>query len=142
MLLLETLWSQLAWGRSWRRNAATAKHARQCVARTPSRASMQPPTVGRHSCAITRPGSRPSICNKRYARPRCRLDHVGILVEASAGAWRTADGGGGVLPDQTASVTDRTVILENGIPILKSPTDGKEKQLDGWVDLDKLEQPG
>jgi hypothetical protein len=68
--------------------------------------------------------------------------HVGILVEASETVWRTADGGGGALPDQTAKVTDRTVRLEKNIPILKSPTDGKEKQLDGWVDLDKLQQTG
>jgi hypothetical protein len=68
------------------------------------------------------------------------VGHVGILVEASTDVWRTADGGGGVLPDQTASVTERTVRMENNIPILKSPTDGKEKELDGWVDLDRLEQ--
>ena len=70
------------------------------------------------------------------------VGHVGILVEAGETEWRTADGGGGALPDQTASVTTRTVRLENNIPILKSPTDLKEKQLDGWVDLDKLEQSG
>jgi hypothetical protein len=70
------------------------------------------------------------------------VGHVGILVEAGEAEWRTADGGGGALPDQTASVTTRTVRFENDIPILKSPTDLKEKQLDGWVDLDKLEQNG
>jgi len=70
------------------------------------------------------------------------VGHVGILVEAGETIWRTADGGGGSLPDQTASVTDRTVRLKNGIAVLKSPTDNKEKQLDGWVDLDKLEQMG
>jgi len=70
------------------------------------------------------------------------VGHVGILVEAGETQWRTADGGGGALPDQTASVTTRTVRFENNIPILKSPTDLKEKQLDGWVDLDKLEQTG
>jgi hypothetical protein len=70
------------------------------------------------------------------------IGHVGILVEAGQTEWRTADGGGGALPDQTASVTTRTVRFENNIPILKSPTDLKEKQLDGWVDLDKLEQTG
>ena len=70
------------------------------------------------------------------------VGHVGILVEAGQTEWRTADGGGGALPDQTASVTTRTVRFENNIPILKSPTDLKEKQLDGWVDLDKLEQTG
>jgi hypothetical protein len=68
------------------------------------------------------------------------VGHVGILVEAGEAEWRTADGGGGTLPDQTASVTTRAVRFENDIPILKSPTDLKEKQLDGWVDLDKLEQ--
>lgn len=70
------------------------------------------------------------------------VGHVGILVEAGEAEWRTADGGGGALPDQTASVTTRTVRFENDIPVLKSPTDLKEKQLDGWVDLDKLEQNG
>jgi hypothetical protein len=70
------------------------------------------------------------------------VGHVGILVEAGETEWRTADGGGGALPDQTASVTTRTVRFENNIPILKSPTDLNEKQLDGWVDLDKLEQTG
>jgi hypothetical protein len=70
------------------------------------------------------------------------VGHVGILVEAGETEWRTADGGGGALPDQTASVTTRTVRFENKIPILKSPTDLKEKQLDGWVDLEKLERTG
>lgn len=70
------------------------------------------------------------------------VGHVGILVEAGETVWRTADGGGGMLPDQTARVTERTVRFQNGIPILKSPTDNKEKQLDGWVDLDRLEQTG
>jgi hypothetical protein len=70
------------------------------------------------------------------------VGHVGILVEAGEAEWRTADGGGGTLPDQTASVTTRAVRFENDIPILKSPTDLKEKQLDGWVDLDELEQNG
>jgi hypothetical protein len=71
------------------------------------------------------------------------IGHVGILVEVGETEWRTADGGGGALPDQTASVTTRTIRFDdNKIPILKSPTDLKEKQLDGWVDLDKLEQTG
>jgi hypothetical protein len=68
------------------------------------------------------------------------VGHVGILVSAADDGWSTADGGGGMLPDQTACVTKRTIRFENKIPILKSPTDGKEKQLDGWVDLDKLTQ--
>lgn len=71
------------------------------------------------------------------------VGHVGILVEAGTDVWRTADGGGGALPDQTARVTDRNVRFDNNnISILKSPTDSKEKQLDGWVDLDQLSQTG
>lgn len=70
------------------------------------------------------------------------VGHVGILVKVSSTDWYTADGGGGALPDQTASVTKRTLTLENGIPILTSVTDGKRKQLDGWVDLDRLKQTG
>lgn len=67
--------------------------------------------------------------------------HVGILVEASAEEWLTADGGAGLLPDQKAEVTKRTVRFDdNNIAILKSPTDNKEKRLDGWVDLDRLTQ--
>jgi hypothetical protein len=68
------------------------------------------------------------------------VGHVGILVSVADDGWSTADGGGGMLPDQTASVSKRTVRFDNKIAILKSPTDGKEKQLDGWVDLDKLTQ--
>jgi hypothetical protein len=70
------------------------------------------------------------------------VGHVGILVEAGEAEWRTADGGGGALPDQTANVTTRSVRFENSIPILKSPTDLKEKQLDGWIDLERLERSG
>lgn len=67
------------------------------------------------------------------------VGHVGILIGGNASIWRTADGGGGQLPDQTASVTDRAVKLgDKNIPILISPTDRREKQLDGWVDLDKM----
>jgi hypothetical protein len=70
------------------------------------------------------------------------VGHVGILVEARKDKWKTADGGGGSLPDQTAAVTERDVRWLDGVPIMKSVTDIKEKELDGWVDLDKLEQTG
>jgi hypothetical protein len=70
------------------------------------------------------------------------VGHVGILVEARKDKWKTADGGGGSLPDQTAAVTERDVRWVDGVPIMKSVTDIKEKELDGWVDLDKLEQTG
>jgi hypothetical protein len=70
------------------------------------------------------------------------VGHVGILVEAGKTEWRTADGGGGQLPDQTAEVTVRTVTWTNGVPIMKSPTDKEPKELDGWIDLDQLDQTG
>lgn len=70
------------------------------------------------------------------------VGHVGILVEAGKTEWRTADGGGGQLPDQTAEVTVRTVTWTNGVPIMKSPTDREPKELDGWIDLDQLDQTG
>jgi V8-like Glu-specific endopeptidase/cell wall-associated NlpC family hydrolase len=71
--------------------------------------------------------------------------HVGILVEIIEGesktTWRTADGGGGTLPDQSAAVTDREVVrFENNIPVLRSPTDNRDKLLDGWITLDRLKQ--
>ena len=68
------------------------------------------------------------------------VGHVGILYKITQDKWFTADGGGGRLPDQSAALTPRTVEWENDIPILISPTDLKKKQLDGWIDLDKLEQ--
>jgi hypothetical protein len=70
------------------------------------------------------------------------VGHVGILVEARKDKWKTADGGGGSLPDQTAAVTERDVRWVDGVPIMKSVTDIKEKELDGWVDLDRIEQTG
>ena len=70
------------------------------------------------------------------------VGHVGILVEAGKDVWKTADGGGGQLPDQTAQVNERSVRWVDGVPIMKSVTDAKEKEFDGWIDLDKLEQTG
>ena len=70
------------------------------------------------------------------------LGHTGILYKITPDVWYTADGGGGLLPDQTVALTPRTVEWINDIPILKSPTDIRKKQLDGWVDLDRLEQTG
>ena len=87
------------------------------------------------------PGDIIVLCNGIGKSSAGSVGHAGVLVEAGETEWRTADGGGG-RPNQTASVTTRTVRFENSIPILKSPTDLKEKQLDGWVDLDKLEQTG
>jgi hypothetical protein len=73
--------------------------------------------------------------------PSFGVGHVGILVSIEGSGkdevWTTADGGGGTLPDQTAARTPRRVRRDaKNVPILKSPTDNKEKQLDGWVDLD------
>ncbi|HEY6969335.1 MAG TPA: hypothetical protein VJA94_09025 [Candidatus Angelobacter sp.] len=91
---------------------------------------------------MPKPGDIVVLRNGVGAGSAGSVGHVGILVEAGTDVWRTADGGGGVLPDQTARVTERTVRWENNIAILKSPTDNREKQLDGWVDLDKLSQTG
>jgi hypothetical protein len=72
------------------------------------------------------------------------VGHVGVLVSIGTDAkgvpvWRTADGGGGLLPDQVAAITPRTIKMgDDGIPTMKSPTDGEFKQLDGWIDLDRL----
>lgn len=68
--------------------------------------------------------------------------HVGILYKITPESWFTAAGGGGQLPDQTATVSEQTVEWVNNVPVLKSPTDTKKKQLDGWIDLDRLEQTG
>ena len=67
------------------------------------------------------------------------VGHVGIFVGEEGGHWKTADGGGGVLPDQTAAVTLRAVSYDaTHRPILTSPTDQRPKQVDGWIDLDKM----
>lgn len=71
--------------------------------------------------------------------PNGQLAHVCVLVSTSESTWRTADGGGGLLPDQKATVSDRAVTYDdNNRPVLVSPTDGRPKHLDGWVDLDRL----
>ena len=67
------------------------------------------------------------------------IGHIGILCSISEDEWYTADGGGGSLPDQTAAKTQRVVTKgPNDSLILKSVTDGKLKQFDGWIDLDLL----
>jgi hypothetical protein len=68
------------------------------------------------------------------------VGHVGILVEAGATEWRTADEDG-TLPDQRASVTTRTVRFENSILILKSPTDLEEKQPDSGLTSTSSNRP-
>ncbi|MFO0618676.1 MAG: hypothetical protein U0414_39150 [Polyangiaceae bacterium] len=68
-----------------------------------------------------------------------QVGHVGILYAKTATEWTTADGGGGRLPDQTAARNKRALTrTKDNIPILESPTDRLPKQLDGWIDLDKL----
>ena len=54
------------------------------------------------------------------------LDHRGRRGGSVAGSVGAEDG-------------PREVELDaKNIPILGSPTDGKKKQLDGWIDLDRL----
>lgn len=68
------------------------------------------------------------------------FQHVCILVSRSSEVWVTADGGGGALPDQTAAVVDKPVSFSSGsppaVPLLASVTDGNNKALHGWVDID------
>lgn len=71
---------------------------------------------------------------------RSWFQHVCILVSRSSEVWVTADGGGGALPDQTAAVVDKPVSFSSGsppaVPLLASVTDGNNKALHGWVDID------
>ena len=91
--------------------------------------------------SLPKPGDILVLRNGVGAKSAGSIGHVGILVEIGEEEWHTADGGGGMLPDQTAAVSLRTVRYDDdGIPILKSVTDGREKQLDGWIDLDLLTQ--
>jgi hypothetical protein len=65
------------------------------------------------------------------------------LVQVDKLEWWTADGGGGIMPNQVCKINRRPVTkFVNGIPVLHSPTDGKDKLLDGWISLDKLKQTG
>jgi hypothetical protein len=72
------------------------------------------------------------------------FQHTCILVSRSTELWRTADGGGGTLPDQTADWHDKPVgwtVARSGfprVPMFQSPTDGQIKALHGWVDIDRV----
>lgn len=70
--------------------------------------------------------------------------HVCILVSRSSNTWVTADGGGGALPDQTAMMVDKPVEMSTGkvpIPMILSVTDGQNKPVHGWIDLDLAPHP-
>jgi hypothetical protein len=75
---------------------------------------------------------------------RGEFQHVCILVSRSSELWVTADGGGGGLPEQTATVNDKPLSWTTAspgspaVPMFVSVTDGKKKALHGWVDLDKV----
>jgi hypothetical protein len=74
--------------------------------------------------------------------------HVAIFIKEIEGvyddiSWQTASGGGGTLPDQSASIGESDIVgYVDKIPKMKSPTDNMEKVLDGWISLDKLTQTG
>lgn len=75
------------------------------------------------------------------------VGHVGIFVEETDDGydtvWRVAAGGGGMLPDQVAEISDDVIeSYDRNVPVLHSPTDTKKKTVDGWIDLDKLKQTG
>ncbi|MEZ4359440.1 MAG: hypothetical protein R3B48_04610 [Kofleriaceae bacterium] len=75
---------------------------------------------------------------------RGEFQHVCILVSRSTELWVTADGGGGGLPEQTATVNDKPLSWTTAkpgspsVPMFVSVTDGKAKALHGWVDLDRV----
>lgn len=75
---------------------------------------------------------------------RGEFQHTCILVSASSQLWVTADGGGGALPDQTATVVNKPLSWTKAkpghpaVPMFESVTDGKIKALHGWVDIDKV----
>lgn len=73
------------------------------------------------------------------------FQHTCILVSRSTELWRTADGGGGSLPEQTADWHDKPMALTSAskthptrVPMVESPTDGKSKALHGWVNIDEV----
>lgn len=76
------------------------------------------------------------------------VGHFGIFIKEIQGGYddvylQTGDGGAVMLSDQRAEICDREIVrYENNIPVLRSLTDGKEKRLDGWINLDKLNQTG
>ena len=100
-------------------------------------------------------------------RKSAGLAHVCIIVSVSEDMWVTANGGGGKLPDQAAGKADTQIAWTkpdsgglpaawppatkalyydgphpNGIVCVGSVTDNQLKMVDGWVDLDKIPNPG
>ena len=74
--------------------------------------------------------------------------HVCMVVSASEDTWTTAEGGGGAIPDQTASQNNKDVTWKKvdadhpkGIPHILDVTSGKSERVTGWVDLDKVPNP-
>ena len=77
-------------------------------------------------------------------KSRGEFQHVCLLVSQSDDVWVTADGGGGALPDQTATVNNKPLSFTSNqpvVPMFASVTDGKTKAVHGWVDIDKLANP-
>jgi hypothetical protein len=67
--------------------------------------------------------------------------HTCIFMNGSEDVWTTADGGGGTIPDQTATVNDKKLAWTTKgpkVPLIMSVTDGNPKALHGWVDIDKV----
>lgn len=74
--------------------------------------------------------------------------HVCMVVSADEDTWVTAEGGGGTIPDQTASKNNKDVTWKRidadhpkGIPHILDVTSGKVERVTGWVDLDKVPNP-
>ena len=91
---------------------------------------------------------KPGDCIVLWDDAKNQRAHVCFLVSASEDTWTTAEGGGGTIPDQTASKNNKDVTWKKqdadhpkGIPYILDVTSGKVERVTGWVDLDKVPNP-
>lgn len=90
-----------------------------------------------------KPGDILFLCKEHS---RGEFQHDCILIAASDDIWFTADGGDGGLPDQSATLNNKALSMTSAktppqVPMFVSPTDGKKKALNGWVNLDNVPHP-
>jgi hypothetical protein len=109
----------------------------------------QPPEMPKPGdILVLREGEPPQKAPYPPGGPAISIAHVCIVVSTSDSIWRTADGGGGALPEQTATLSNKVMKwtqpdsnYSKGVPLVSSVTDNKAKMVDGWVDLDKIPNP-
>ena len=97
---------------------------------------------------LPKPGDILYLCKEEN---RGEFQHVCFLVSRSSELWVTAEGGGGALPEQTATINNKPISWTKAkpampgrpampsVPMFESVTDNKAKALHGWVDIDKVE---